>query len=226
MFTVFAAQLNKKISAIETKCWAKSLVFALGLAFAVSSQASIKISPVRPVIESNTKSTSLTLQNGSDSDKVFDVRVMAWKNQDAQGNDQLEPTVNVVSSLPVVKIPANESFIIRLVVRQRSTMPQDTYRLILKDITPAKRDGTKTEVAVSLQQIMLPLFVMNDTTSSGKLSLQNGVISNVGGRTVRLTEWKDKSGKVQSGLRYLLPGKSMNLNIVSLESVKFNDEMY
>jgi P pilus assembly chaperone PapD len=202
MFTVFAAQLNKKISAIETKCWAKSLVFALGLAFAVSSQASIKISPVRPVIESNTKSTSLTLQNGSDSDKVFDVRVMAWKNQDAQGNDQLEPTVNVVSSLPVVKIPANESFIIRLVVRQQ------------------------TEVAVSLQQIMLPLFVMNDTTSSGKLSLQNGVVSNVGGRTVRLTEWKDKSGKVQSGLRYLLPGKSMNLNIVSLESVKFNDEMY
>ncbi len=91
------------------------------------------------------------------------MRVMAWKSQDSQGNDQLEPTVNVLSSLPVVKTPVNESFIIRLVVRQRSTIPQDTCRLILKDITRAKRDGAKTEVAASLQ---------------------NGVFSNVGGRTV------------------------------------------
>ncbi len=136
---------------------------------------------------------------------MFGVRVMAWKSQDSQGNDQLEPTVNVLSSLPVVKIPANESFIIRLVVRQRSTIPQDTGRLILKEITPAKWDGAKTEVAVSLQ---------------------NGVISNVDGRTVRLTEWKDKSGKIQSGLRYLLPGKSMDLKIVSLDSVRLHDEMY
>jgi P pilus assembly chaperone PapD len=54
MSTVFAAQLNKKISAIDAVCRAKfgikSLVFVLGVASSVSSQASIKISPVRPVI--------------------------------------------------------------------------------------------------------------------------------------------------------------------------------
>jgi hypothetical protein len=50
MLTVFAAQLNKKISAIDAMCRAKFGIKSLGVAIFVSSQASIKISPVRPVI--------------------------------------------------------------------------------------------------------------------------------------------------------------------------------
>jgi P pilus assembly chaperone PapD len=201
----------------------------LGTLLATSgvSQAALKISPVRPVVESSAKSTFLTLENTGDAEQIFDVRVRSWRSQDSQGVDTLEETNSVMTSLPVVKIPAKEAYTIRLIVKQRSNNAQDNYRVILRDITPPKQNNSKTsKVTLAIKEMTIPMFVMNDKTSKGALELRDGVLSNVGGRTVKVTEWQNKSGETKQGLFYVLPGTSVDLGVNALDTVKSSDDMY
>lgn len=189
------------------------------------SSWALSISPIIPKIEYNTRSTQLVLKNDGETDQIFEIKVMKWIKQNEQGEDQLEPTNAVIPSLPVVMVKVKERYTVRLIAKERVSATQDTYRLVLRDITPDKfsgKDKNKTaQTGIKVGKFVLPLFVMNDDVSQGKLELKNGALTNIGGRTVLVKEWEDiKTGKLVKTARYLLPKQTLNLNVKQLETVK------
>ena len=209
------------------------LFVLLSVFFSSVVWAGVGVAPIRPVIEYKQKTAQVFVTNDGEEDQVFDVNVYAWKRQNELGQDELEPTDAVVPSLPVLLVRAKETYVLRLIANYRSTAAQDTYRLELRNITPSKRlpddneqsDMATTQIGAKLSTIM-PVFVMNDKSSRGKFELSNGVIKNIGGRTIRLSKWETSKGEKKSGLLYLLPYQSLSLDIANLDSVQAYYEMY
>jgi fimbrial chaperone protein len=159
----------------------------------------------------------------SDDEMIFDVRVMSWTGVDAAGANILSPTEAVISSRPVITVPAHKRATVRFLTTARTTTAQDNFRVLLKDITPIKNgDDMSPRMTTSL-----PLIVVNDATAKAVLEVGvDGSVTNIGGRHARITSYKDRSGKTISALRYILPGQSAALGVAHLDDIKFNDSLY
>lgn len=185
----------------------QKVLMALCLALIANLAEAVSVSPIHLNVTQKARSTSLQLTNDADAQSMLDIRVMAWKGQDANGRDILEETDAVILSRPVVIVPAQSTATVRLIVKSRTGEAEDTYRVIVTDITKPVQNG-KLAMAISYA---LPLFVLTQPDSKGVLELQNGVYTNVGNRHVRISEYTNKDGKKASILRYVFPGQSLSL---------------
>lgn len=186
------------------------------------AQAAVTVSPVHPNVLPGQRSASLTVSNDSDQSATLDVRVKKWLVQNLDGTDLLDDTDSVILSRPVVVVPARASVTIRLIVRSRSTAPEDTYRVIVNDITPPTSDG---KVALRMNSV-LPFFVLNAGDSKGKLDVKSGLLTNIGSRHVRISGYTDATGKSVNLLRYVFPGQSIRLPVDTVNQVVFSDDIY
>lgn len=193
----------------------------LVLCLSVSRVSALVLSPVHLAVHAKSKSSSLQVTNDSDTRMVIDVRVFRWLSTDEQGIDKLEPTNDVIPSKPVLTIESGKVATLRFLAITRTPSIQDNYRVILTDITPA----AEAKLSVRTRQI-LPLFVVNDESARGTLSLKDGLLTNVGNRHVRITSYKASDKKEVKILRYVLPGKSTTLPISDISDVTYNDDLF
>lgn len=143
----------------------RAIALALSLiapiaAFVVPAQPALAAGVVQisPVLLDLTGDNAVGVVNFGNQDHeptTIQVRVFKWRQ--ANGQESLEPTGDVVASPPMAEIAPGASLSIR-VVRASGTpiSGEDSYRLVI-DQLPQARDSGKAVVAMLLRQV-LPVF--------------------------------------------------------------------
>ena len=124
-----------------------------------SLAGSFSISPVRVFLESRQRAAALTIVNSADTEVVLQADVLRW-SQDGAGNDQLEPSDDLIVSSPILKVPAQGRQVVRL-ARLVAPDPQRqlTYRLLLREVPDTSRamqPGASLPIALVLS---IPIFL-------------------------------------------------------------------
>jgi fimbrial chaperone protein len=131
-----------------------ALLLALG---AVRAEAStFNISPIRADLSAAHRTEALTIVNADAEPVVIQVKVVAWSQKD--GSEQLDDTREILSTPPVLQIPANAQQIVRVALRRDPDAAQElTYRVIFEEVPQAApKDFTGLRVALRLS---IPVFV-------------------------------------------------------------------
>ena len=160
--------------------------------------AALRVSPI--LIEgADQANTSITLRNQENRTLNAQVRVFRWSQHD--GQEDLEPTDDVVASPPIVSIAPREDYVVRL---QRTTGQQpvgeEAYRIVVDELPNPDRQRNGT-VAVVLRYIV-PAFFFPAEASQPRLRWSLGhrdghaviVAENTGDKRIQLLNLGIKAG--------------------------------
>lgn len=106
------------------------------------------ITPVQLVIKEDSKITSLTLKNNQAEEKKF--QLVVYKVVNNHGKETLIPTKDLLVTPVIFKIPAGQSQLIRVAVKDVMYNHQkDGYRLAVKELpTPLVQEGNHVQFTV------------------------------------------------------------------------------
>ena len=129
---------------------------ALGLPPTQAHAGTFSISPLRAELSAGIQTGAMTLRNQESAAVVVQAEVMLWEQAD--GQDRLAPTRDVLVSPAVFTIPGNGSQLVRVALRRPADSQRElSYRLILTEVPQrASPDFTGLNVALRLS---LPIFV-------------------------------------------------------------------
>jgi fimbrial chaperone protein len=163
----------------------------LALAELTNAHASgYTLSPMGRVGFDTSQADVLSVSNPSQTPTKIQVRTFAWSQ--ANGEDVLTPTREIMASPGMVSIGPGEKKVIRLLRMKAATGKEMDYRLILSEIPAppnpnAKSFGTRVVLNVSVPWIYQP-----DTTASPILAARyqgkDLVVSNTGPVAVKLSD--------------------------------------
>jgi fimbrial chaperone protein len=127
----------------------------LGL-HAPAQAASLQISPVTVNLRADEAATALTLSNDGTGPLYGQVRVFRWDQ--ANGDDALLPTQEVVASPPLIQVEPNSRQVIRLLRVHAGAVPSEqTYRVLIDEIAPP---GSAQESGVTVRlRYSVPIFI-------------------------------------------------------------------
>lgn len=182
---------------------------------------SLAIAPVTLNIVPGQRATSLTITNVGLVESVVQIRPFLWTQHP---DDALTPATDVIVSPPIVKIPANGSQIVRILVRRPAEPREISYRLLVDQIPPPATPGT---VQLALR-FSLPVFVEPVTATKAKIQARIVgkagksvlVLENTGSRHEKLRHitLQGENGQpiaVDGGAQlYLLSGANRSLALV------------
>ena len=154
---------------------ASATVFGLSPAQALAGTFSI--SPLRAELSSRAQTGALTLRNQESTPVVVQAEVLLWEQ--AEGEDKLSPTRDVLVSPAVFTIPGNGSQLVRVALRRAADAQRElSYRLILTEV-PQQASPEFTGLNVALR-LSLPIFVAPITTAEPRLewSATRGAMAN------------------------------------------------
>ena len=119
--------------------------------------ANLQISPVTINMRAEQTSAGITLQNLGDAPLFGQVRVFLWDQ--ANGEEAMSPTQELVASPPIVEIAANGRQTIRLVHTQAASAQQErTYRVLIDEVG---RDDDPARSGVDIRlRYSVPVFVL------------------------------------------------------------------
>lgn len=181
--------------------------------------ANLQISPVTITMRAEQSSAGITLQNFGDAPLFGQVRVFLWDQ--ANGEEALSPTQELVASPPIVEIAANSRQTIRLVRTQAGPAPQErTYRVLIdevgRDDDPA-RSGVDIRLRYSVPVFVLPSGVPGKEALDWQVYRKDGEwmlrVQNSGSfhaqiGSLTLTNQAGKDFVISSGLfGYVLAGR-------------------
>ena len=135
----------------------RALLFAACVLISAPTLAStFNISPIRVQLGAGHRTEALTLTNADDAPVVVQVRVVSWSQKD--GVEKLEETHELLSTPPVLQIPAKGQQIIRVALRRDPDPTQElTYRVIFEEVPQAApQEFSGLRVALHLS---VPIFV-------------------------------------------------------------------
>jgi fimbrial chaperone protein len=114
------------------------------------------VSPLRVDLSSRVQTGALTIRNQQDAEVTVEAQAMLWKQAD--GEDRLTPTRDVLVSPVVFTLPANGSQLVRVALQHPADAEHElSYRLILTEV-PAQAAPGFTGLSVALR-LSLPIFV-------------------------------------------------------------------
>ena len=169
-------------------CW-----LILGAAFAVPASAgSLKVNPVHINLPAGLQSVSLRMTNG-DAQPVS-VRVVTYAWTQAAGRDVYTATNNVILSPPIFTIPAGQTQLVRIGLRNRAA--SGAYRVIFEEIPRSQQVGGQIQINLRLD---LPLYVLAKGRTRADVSWR---------------AWRDASGEmiVEGRNRGLLHSQILGLD--------------
>lgn len=181
--------------------------------------ANLQISPVTINMRAEQTSAGITLQNLGDTPLFGQVRVFLWDQ--ANGEEALSPTQELVASPPIVEIAANGRQTIRLVRTQAASAQQErTYRVLIdevgRDDDPA-RSGVDIRLRYSVPVFVLPSGVAGKEVLDWQVYRKDGEwmlrVQNSGNfhaqiGSLTLTNQAGKNYVISNGLfGYVLPGR-------------------
>lgn len=191
-------------------------VFLGALAAGAAAAGPLQVEPVLVEVTAPGAASTLTLR-GNGTPVEAQVRVFRWVQ--ANGEDRLEPTTDVVASPPALSLKSDAPHVVRIVrVAKTPVVQEESYRLLVDQLpnVAQQRGGT---VNLILRQ-SIPVFFKPAGAAGPKLTWTlaqaNGkaalVAHNSGDRRVRVSDLKVRNGNgpdvtVAGGLAgYVLPG--------------------
>ncbi len=125
---------------------------------AAGAQAALRVQPLSVDVTSPSQASSITLQNNGPEILSVQLRVFEWTQAD--GQDQLAPTTDVVASPPVARIAPGSSYTIRIArtVGAAAAGSEKSYRLWVDELPPAalsRAEGGQVDVRLRFD---LPVF--------------------------------------------------------------------
>jgi fimbrial chaperone protein len=195
---------------------------AAALAAAASARAaSLQVAPVVLDIKAPGATSTITLRNEGARPLVAQARIFRWQQVD--GEDDLQPTDQVVASPPALELPSRVDYSVRVVRTSRQpVLEEEAYRLIIDELPDASREKPGTVALVVRHSI--PVFFVPQDASAPKLQWslksQGGrftvTVKNDGGRRVRIARLRvadGRGGTVSFGdglVGYALAGSTMS----------------
>jgi fimbrial chaperone protein len=129
---------------------------AFGLPSPSALAGTFSISPLRAELSAAVQNAAFTMRNPESAPVVVQAQVMLWEQAD--GQDRLTPTRDVLVSPAVFTIPANGSQLVRVALRRPADPRLElSYRLLLTEV-PQKADPQSTALSMALQ-LSLPVFI-------------------------------------------------------------------
>jgi fimbrial chaperone protein len=125
---------------------------------AASAQAELRVQPLAVDVTSPSQASSITLQNNGNETISVQLRVFEWTQAD--GQDRLTPTNDVVASPPVARIAPGSNYTVRIArtVGAAAAGSEKSYRLWVDELPPAslaRNEGGTVDVRLRFD---LPVF--------------------------------------------------------------------
>lgn len=123
-----------------------------------ATAANLQISPVTISMRAEQNSAGITLQNMGDKPLYGQVRVFSWDQ--ANGEEVLAATQELIASPPIVEVPSNGRQIIRLVRQASGPLAQErTFRVLIDEVereVDPERSGVDIRLRYSVPVFVLP----------------------------------------------------------------------
>jgi fimbrial chaperone protein len=131
-----------------------------------ASAGAFSISPLRVDLSRATPTAALTVRNEADGEVVVQVETLQWSQAD--GQDVLDPTRDLIVSPAVFTLPAQGTQLVRVALRRDPDARRElSYRMVVQEVPPAPSpDFTGLQVALRMS---LPVFVAALTPSPARL---------------------------------------------------------
>ena len=132
-------------------------IILLVMGASVASAASLGVSPVRVTLSESQSMGALTVRNDSTEPASLQMEMLNWSQ--AEGQDVLTPTRELLANPPIFTVPAGGSQLVRVGLRRAPDGQRElTYRLVLQELPPPPNpdfNGTRM-----LMRISVPVFVL------------------------------------------------------------------
>lgn len=206
--------------------WQAFFLLAACLLAPISVEAgSLSVSPIRIDLSSAQRSVALTVRNDGDQATVVQAQLVAWSQADNE--DRLEPTTDLLATPPIFTVAPGASQTLRIALRSPPDPARErSYRILVTEVPGKSQPGFMgAQFALKLS---LPIFVeasgartapkvewSGARTSKGELAL-TGV--NTGARHIQvqsidvMSEGADPDARF-AGLLYILPGQRRTITI-------------
>jgi fimbrial chaperone protein len=181
------------------RSWTPALLAAaLTAAPAAALAASLQVTPVNIEVPAPGAASKITLSNPGTDNVTAQIRVFRWLQ--AEGEDRLVATRDVVASPPAVKLAPGKKAVIRIVrLGKTPAAAEETYRLVVDEVPKPPKPG-QAGVGFTVRH-SIPVFFSKPgadgeltwkaKVTGGKLVLQ---ADNAGGRRVRVASLKVVDG--------------------------------
>lgn len=113
---------------------------------------SLSVLPVNVFLGPTQQAATMTVTNRSNRETAIQIRPFAWSQ--ANGDDQLEPTRELMVSPPIATIAAGASQLVRLILRGPPGNREVAYRILLDQIPPPSEVG----VVHIVFRLSIPVF--------------------------------------------------------------------
>lgn len=209
----------------RARCAISLLLAATGLAHLPAQAGAFSVSPMRLDLGGALRSAALTVRNEDTAPMSFQVRAMAW-SQDEAGLDTYDESSDLVHFPRMLVLAPGQEGVIRVGLRQPLAMVERAYRLFVEELPPAPRGeagGVATQVRM-LVRFGAPVFVRPQQPvarlEAQDLSVSQGRVRwrlhNAGNRHERLESLRVRAFDAQeaevfegsAGLGYLLAGRA------------------
>ncbi len=200
-------------------------IILLVMGASVASAASLGVSPVRVTLSESQSMGALTVRNDGTEPASLQMEMLSWSQ--AQGQDVLTPTRELLANPPIFTVPAGGSQLVRVGLRRAPDGQRElTYRIVLQELPPPPNPdfmGTRMLMRISLPVFVLPkvdakpvLLWQATRAPQGALKIS---LTNNGNAHIQIANFKlSLPGSAQPWVTresadYLLPGQSRDWNL-------------
>lgn len=205
---------------------ALSLFLLMLLATDVVVAGSFSVSPVRASLSPEARVVALRVHNSGSEPASVQAELMAWSQQN--GEEQFEPSREVLVTPPIFTVPPGETQVIRIGLRRPPSPDTElSYRLFLQELPPPIPDNFQGLRVVT--RMSLPVFVAPASGAAtpglnwrARRGMEGELLitaRNDGNGHGQITELHLQLGgdrkHSQRGNTYVLPGAEHNWSIAS-----------
>jgi fimbrial chaperone protein len=134
-----------------------------------SLAASLQVAPISVAFSPQEKAKEIWLTNTSERPIRAQTRVLIWSQ--VAGQDQVNPTRDLVASPSITEIKAGEQQLIRIIrIAPQNTAVEQTYRLLIDELPSAGQADAQTGLQLLLQY-SIPVFIQ----LTDSIAMRNGL---------------------------------------------------
>ena len=134
-----------------------------------SLAASLQVAPISVAFSPQEKAKEIWLTNTSERPIRAQTRVLIWSQ--VVGQDQVNPTRDLVASPSITEIKAGEQQLIRIIrIAPQNTAVEQTYRLLIDELPSSGQADAQTGLQLLLQY-SIPVFIQ----LTDSIAMRNGL---------------------------------------------------
>ena len=134
-----------------------------------SLAASLQVAPISVAFSPQEKAKEIWLTNTSERPIRAQTRVLIWSQ--VAGQDQVNPTRDLVASPSITEIKAGEQQLIRIIrIAPQNTAVEQTYRLLIDELPSSGQADAQTGLQLLLQY-SIPVFIQ----LTDSIAMRNGL---------------------------------------------------